>query len=151
MENKSRSFVQLITVLRRAASVQRVSEILRSVYEKTEFCSLVYALGEGEKKEANLKRFLHTAEQYEQYGTEGLSGFLRYLDRAEETGASFEGGTAPLSANTDSVRILSIHASKGLEFPICIIADCSKPFNLQDLNSEIQMNAGARFCDKKYR
>ena len=148
MENKSRSFVQLITVLRRAASVQRVSEILRSVYEKTEFCSLVYSLGEGEKKEANLKRFLHTAEQYEQYGTEGLSGFLRYLDRAEETGASFEGGTAPLSANTDSVRILSIHASKGLEFPICIIADCSKPFNLQDLNSEIQMNAALGFAIK---
>lgn len=145
---KSREFVALIDTLRYAAAVQRISELVRLAYEKTAFSSLVYALGEGEKKEANLKRFLRAAEQYEQYATEGLSGFLRHLDRAEETGASFEGGANPLSANTDSVRILSIHASKGLEFPICIIADCSKPFNMQDLNGDMQMNASLGFALK---
>lgn len=71
---KSRNFVGLIDALRRASAVQRVSELVRLAYEKTAFCSLVYALGEGEKKEANLKRLLRAAEQYEQYGTEGLSG-----------------------------------------------------------------------------
>lgn len=145
---KSRNIVALIDTLRRASAVQRVSELVRLAYEKTALCSLVYALGEGEKKEANLKRFLRAAEQYEQHGTEGLSGFLRHLDRAEETGASFEGGANPLSANADSVRILSIHASKGLEFPICVIADCSKPFNMQDLNGEVQMNASLGFALK---
>lgn len=149
MENeKSRTFCALINTLRRAASVMRVSELVRLVYEKTAFCSLVYALGEGEKKEANLKRFLRAAEQYEQFGTEGLSGFLRHLDRAEETGASFEGGAGALSAHTDSVRILSIHASKGLEFPICILADCAKTFNMQELNSDVQMNASLGFAVK---
>ena len=59
---KSRNFVGLIDALRRASAVQRVSELVRLAYEKTAFCSLVYALGEGEKKEANLKRLLRAAE-----------------------------------------------------------------------------------------
>ncbi len=145
---KSVAFCELLNTLRTAASSQGISDILRLAYAKTAFSSLVYALGEGEKKEANLKRLLRAAEQYESYASEGLAGFLRHLDRAQESGASFDGGNNPLVANTDSVRVLSIHASKGLEFPICIIADCAKPFNMMDLNTDVQMGAKLGFALK---
>ncbi|MFR5069417.1 MAG: 3'-5' exonuclease [Eubacteriales bacterium] len=67
-------------------------------------------------------------KQFEQAGYHGLSGFIRYIDRLQKQDADLPAASV-MSEGADAVKIMSIHRSKGLEFPICILARCSNPFN----------------------
>ena len=76
-----------------------------------------------------------------------MAGFLRYVDRVQESGEDFSAAN-PASEAGGAVQILSIHASKGLEFPVCIVADCGKRFNKMDLIRPFQQNAALGFSMK---
>ncbi len=138
-----------IDSIRQKSLSDGVHAAILELYLRTDFPKLVYAFGDGEKKEENLKQLLKIAEQFESFSSGGLTGFLHYLDRAEESGVTFDGAKT-VDAHTDSVRILSIHASKGLEFPICIVATCAKRFSDQDLKRDCQMNASLGFAMKTF-
>lgn len=140
-------FVRFLSALRQKAATLRIDALIREIYDQTDFIALSYMMGDGEQKDANLRLLLTYAEKYENVGAGGLSGFLRYLDRVRESGGDFSAANT-ISAHSDAVRILSIHASKGLEFPICIVANCGKKFNKSDLNRTYQMNAQLGFSMK---
>jgi len=137
-------FVRILSLLRQKAVTVKTDEILQEIYDQTDFISLSYALGNGKQKDANLRLLLTYAKQYDGIGSNGLSGFLRYIDRVIQNKQDFNSANT-ISQNADTVRVMSIHGSKGLEFPICIVADCGKKFNKMDLNKSFQLNSQSGF------
>lgn len=137
---RCRHFIDTIAKFRTKSVTVNVDELIQEIYDVTDYISLSYAAGNGEQKDANLRLLLSYAKQYERIGSYGLSGFLRYIDRIIETKQDFICANVN-SEYTDTVKIMSIHSSKGLEFPICFVADCAKKFNRTDLNQEYQFNS----------
>lgn len=138
------TFIDILTKLRQKAVTVNIDELLQDIYDQTDFISLSYAMGNGEQKDANLRLLFTYARQYERIGSNGLSGFLRYIDRVIENKQDFSCANT-ISEHSNTVKIVSIHSSKGLEFPVCIVADCGKKFNKMDLNKSFQMNANLGF------
>jgi ATP-dependent helicase/nuclease subunit A len=139
-----KEFIDILNSLRQKAATVKTDEIIQEIYDKTDFLSLCYAMGNGEQKDANLRLLLTYAKQYESIGNSGLSGFLRYIERVIENKQDFSCANT-ISQNANTVKIMSIHSSKGLEFPICILADCGKKFNKTDLNRSYQFNSELGF------
>ncbi|MFZ2539932.1 MAG: helicase-exonuclease AddAB subunit AddA [Oscillospiraceae bacterium] len=141
-------FIEVLSHFRQKASLLPTDEIIQEIYDKTDFIAIANALGNGEKKNANLRLMLSYAKKYERIGTNGLSGFIRYIDRVIDSKQDFSCANTT-SKNANTVSIMSIHSSKGLEFPICIVGDCAKGFNKQEINtSPYQMNAELGFSMK---
>jgi len=128
---KATDFLQKMQQLRRLASTVSAVELVRRLLEETGYIALATAMEKGPKRRANLLLLLEYAGQYEAAGHIGLAGFIRFIDRLKQS----EEDLAPaveLPETANVVRVMSIHKSKGLEFPICILADCNKGFNLMD-------------------
>lgn len=152
-----REFIELLSHFRQKAALLSTPALLQEIYDRTDFTVLSGAASgshnskryvDSERKSGNLRLLLQYAAKYEEFGTNGLSGFLRYIDRVMESKQDFSCVNIN-SANANAVSIMSIHGSKGLEFPICIIADCDKGFNKQDINTlSFQMNAQLGFAMK---
>ncbi len=128
---KVKSFLKTYNALRADAVVMPLQKLIQSIFDTTDFLNVVQSMPSGDKKSANLKLFLSYAESYAKTGNDGLDGFLRYLDKAIERDDDLK-GVNTVSDRADIVSIMTIHASKGLEFPICIVADMGKRFNLKD-------------------
>ncbi|NLP49020.1 MAG: helicase-exonuclease AddAB subunit AddA [Clostridiales bacterium] len=128
---KAADFLERTQQMRRLASTLSASELLRRLMEETGYMALVASMDKGPKRRANLYLLLEYAAQYEAAGHIGLSGFIRFIDKLAQS----EEDLAPaleLPETADVVRIMSVHKSKGLEFPICILAACETSFNMMD-------------------
>lgn len=136
---------ETIDRFRTKAAVSSISELISEIYNYTDFVAVATAMG-GIEREANLRLLLSRAKSYESFGG-GLSDFLRYIDRLIETGQSFSTKILP-PENANIVHIMSMHSSKGLEFPICIIADCGRSFNFRDLYAAHQLHSQLGFSIK---
>ncbi|MDR1629176.1 MAG: helicase-exonuclease AddAB subunit AddA [Oscillospiraceae bacterium] len=114
---------------------------IRELLAETKFTAILSAMQDSDERKANIALLLSYAEGYDSWGTPGLSGFLRYLERLRRSEGEQNGkksGCALLPAGgADNVAIMTIHNSKGLEFPIVILADTFKGFNLQDTSKEL--------------
>lgn len=132
---KYQHVLDTIEYFKTQAALLPLSELIREIYDKTSLLDFASVLKKGENGDGNLKLLLTHARNYEDSGG-GLSGFLRYIDRLMQSGKSFSAANHS-AKNADCVKIMSIHASKGLEFPICIIADCSHSFNMKDINTSL--------------
>ncbi len=127
---KADRFLTLLEHLREKAAVRRVRALIQYIYDTTDFLEI---MGTSAGREANLKLLLQYAGDYERSGRSELSGFVAYIRRMMERGEDFKVAN-PLSSENGTVRIMSVHKSKGLEFPIVVLANCAKAFNLTDLN-----------------
>src|SRR6185295_12435827 len=94
---------------------------------------------------ANVRRLLDLAREYDPYQRQGLFRFLRFIEAQQETELDYE--PAPVPAR-DAVRLMSIHKSKGLEFPVVVVAGLGGQFNLQDLREDILLDADFGLCPK---
>jgi len=111
-------------------------ELIWEIYEDTGYFLYVGALPGGQSRQANLRALYHRACQYESTSFRGLFRFLRFIERLQEHNGDL--GTAKtLGENEDVVRIMSIHKSKGLEFPVVFVAGLGNKFNLRDLHDPI--------------
>ena len=128
---KCRAFSEDYQTLRRLSTVQTPAALLRSIYAYTGLESIVGAMAGGENRKLNLLLLLRYAEEYSEIGKNSLSGFLRYLSKLRENESKVEAATG-VSETADVVRIMTIHKSKGLEFPVVILAKCGAQFNRQD-------------------
>ncbi|MGN0520626.1 MAG: helicase-exonuclease AddAB subunit AddA, partial [Candidatus Fimenecus sp.] len=129
---KCRAFLADYDALKRLSTVQTPAVLLRSIYAYTGFEAIVGAMAGGENRKLNLLLLLRYAEEYGEIGKNSLSGFLRYLEKLRENEENVEAATG-VSEYADVVRIMTVHNSKGLEFPVVILAKCGTPFNRQDL------------------
>ena len=123
------------------------------VYEKTSMLAVMGALRNGAARRANLMRLMELAVRSQANGYRGLFGFVTLLRKLMESGREpFESGDTP---GGDAVRIMSIHKSKGLEFPIVILADTAKRFNKRDASAPLLIHSalgiGAKRTDLERR
>ncbi len=142
-DEKSKDFLRTIEKFRRIAVCMNVSDFIRTVYDETGIDAVVRCQKENGAKKENLMLLLDYADIYEKAGYYSLSGFVRFVDRLDRSKGDLPGAVG-VSADADVVRIMTIHKSKGLEFPVCILAGCSSLFNRRDeiKNAVISPKAG---------
>ncbi|MGI5958385.1 MAG: helicase-exonuclease AddAB subunit AddA [Massiliimalia sp.] len=137
-------FLETLSRLRSQALILPTQRLIQKIYDETGFVFVVESMVSGEQKRANLRLLLSYAENYEAIGYRGLSGFIHFIDRAIERGEDFSCANT-VSEKADVVRVMSIHGSKGLEFPICIIGDLGKQFNLQEITQSYLFHSNEGF------
>lgn len=137
---KSKSFLKKLDIFRQEAAVMGVEDLIQKIYDETLVLALFGAMESSEQKLANLRLLLHYAKSYEQNSSQGLGGFLRYIEQVQKNKNDFPAANL-YGENNDAVKVMTIHKSKGLEFPIVFLAGCSKQFNKQDLHKTLQVNS----------
>lgn len=139
---KSEKLLSDLASYRRMSAVLPFDVFLRTLLETTGYMAVVSALSGGEDRRMNLLLLCSLGSDYADRGGTGIGGFLRYLSRASENGADIAAATAG-SSDTNAVRIMSIHKSKGLEFPYVILADCGKKINKSDTTEDMIVSPSA--------
>ena len=133
---KAADFVAKLREMRRIAATVRVGELVRRLIEETGYAAAVCAMKNSSARRANLNLFTDLANKFEANGRRGVSGFVAYLDNISKSGGDIVSGSVKTEA-ADAVKIMTIHKSKGLEFPVCFVAACEKTygdfFNREDL------------------
>lgn len=131
LRRKCRNFLEQIDRYRSYAAYMPIHELLQRLLRDYEYPAYVAALPAGSRRLANVEMLLTKAAGFEKNSYYGLFHFVRYIEQLEKYHVDYgEAGT--LDENADVVRIMSIHKSKGLEFPIVFVAGLSKRFNMQD-------------------
>lgn len=145
-EPKVQAFLQELDDLRSISCDLPVYRLLWLIYDRTGALGLFGAMPGGAQRQRNLLSFFERARIFEQAGTRGLFRFVRLLRSMEERGEDFEAVRA--EGGDGAVRIMSIHKSKGLEFPVVILADTAKRFNERDLTAPILVHPSLGFGAK---
>ncbi|MBE5862432.1 MAG: helicase-exonuclease AddAB subunit AddA [Lachnospiraceae bacterium] len=133
---KAISFLGKLQVYRERSGYLTIRVLLEKLLWEYDYMNYVTALPGGSKRRANLEMLLVKASDFEQTSYFGLFHFLRYIEMLEKYEEDY-GEADVLDENADVVRIMSIHKSKGLEFPVTIVAGLSKKFNMQDVNKAV--------------
>ena len=133
---KTKAFLEKISYWRGLSSCLQVSELIKEIYNDTAIVSVFDAADKSGVKKANLMLLLDYAQSYEKDTFGSLSGFIRFIDRLCEQKQDLSGSLG-MSQQADVVKIMSIHKSKGLEFPVCIVGNCAGKFNRMDENENL--------------
>lgn len=147
-DSKVKDFFDLLSVLRTLSVTMDIGSLIRRILEITSYDSIVGAMDNGEKRVLNIELLINYAENYEVSGGSGLSGFLRFLDKIRKNNKDLEGANE-ISENDDVVRIMSIHKSKGLEFPVVFVANCSSSLNANEY-SKVKINRNLGVGTSRY-
>lgn len=142
----AKDFLDKLARLRDFACDQPVYRLLWQIYDETGALAVYGALPNGAQRQKNLLSFFERARAYESQGFRGLFGFNRLLRGMLETGQDFEAVKA--DTGVGAVRLMSIHKSKGLEFPIVVLADCAKRFNEQEMKEPVLVHSELGFGAK---
>ncbi|MFC2949960.1 helicase-exonuclease AddAB subunit AddA [Virgibacillus sediminis] len=124
-----------------------LAELIWDIYRVTGYFDFVGGMPGGRQRQANLRALYDRARGYEATSFRGLFRFLRFIERMEERGDDL-GAARALSEQEDVVRIMTIHKSKGLEFPAVIVGAMGKEFNMQDLNHKYLLHKDLGFASK---
>ncbi len=135
---KSREFLNQLNRFRNTAPDMPADRFIWFVYRQTNLLAIAGAMPEGKKRRDNLMTLFQLASRLESNGYKGLFGFITYIREMMARGESPTEGAPASSAN--AVTIMSIHKSKGLEFPIVILADLAKRFNTDDSNKPLLLH-----------
>ena len=139
LKEKSLLFLQLLDRFRRYVAYMPIHQLIEEFLKETGYLYTVSALPGGEQRRANVEMLLTRAENFEKTSYFGLFHFIRYMEQVEKYDIDY-GEANVQDENADTVRIMSIHKSKGLEFPICFVAGLSKKFNMQDTMKPVIMD-----------
>lgn len=142
LKEKCSDFTAFLTKYRAKTKYESIHKILRQIFDETAYLIKMSALPGGEQRKRNILMLLEKAENYEKSSMKGLFSFIRYIERLKKYQVEF--GEASLNEEgVNAVQIMSIHKSKGLEFPICIVAGLGSSFNKRDIQKPL-------ICDTDY-
>ncbi|MGX7059283.1 helicase-exonuclease AddAB subunit AddA [Vagococcus humatus] len=151
---KLRRFHILFTDWRELARRNQLGQLIWRIYEDTGFLDFVAGLPAGKQRQANLHALYHRANAYEEMSFKGLFQFVRFIEKMQEKNKDLAEPTT-MSEDEDAVRVMTIHASKGLEFPVVFVLDMSRQFNTQDLKTRYvlddKLGAGIDYIDTAAR
>lgn len=134
--SKCRKFLEKLAIWREKAVYMPIDEFIWYLYMDTAYYGYVGAMPNGVLRQANLKILFQRAKQFEQTSFKGLFNFINFINKLTKSSGDM-GSAKILGENEDVVRIMSIHKSKGLEFPVVFLCGTGKQFNLMDLNKNI--------------
>jgi ATP-dependent helicase/nuclease subunit A len=147
---KLTQFIAHLETFRSMVNHTPIHELLQEILDQTGFYCYVLAMPGGERRRANLDMLVSQAVRFEKGSYSGLFHFIRYIEKLHKYDVDF-GEASTLGEQDNTVRIMSIHKSKGLEFPIVILGGMTKQFNTQDLRSKILLHneygAGPEYID----
>ena len=151
---KAGRFLELYESIRKKVPYTPMHELLWEIYDRTGLFDYIQAGASGEQQKANLLMLLQKARDYESTSYRGLFNFVRYIENLQKYQVDF-GEANILSENEDTVKIMSIHKSKGLEFPVVFVSGMGKQFNQQDARASLAMHpdlgVGADWVDAELR
>lgn len=154
IEEKAARFLDLLEHYRDMAVYTSIASLLQTILKETGYLYEIGALPGGQQRQANVEMLLTRAADFEQTSYYGLFHFIRYIEQMEKYNIDY-GEANIMDENADTVRIMSIHKSKGLEFPICFVAGLAKRFNRMDTNrallTDVDYGIGAECVDTKLR
>ena len=133
---KAKEFLQRIDHYRDLTPFTSIRDLLQRILDDYDYLNYVTALPAGSKRHANVEMLLTKASAFEKTSYFGLFHFIRYMEQLEKYDVDY-GEADTLDENADVVRIMSIHKSKGLEFPVVFVSGLSKRFNMQDANQSL--------------
>lgn len=137
---KLRNCLEQIAHFRKMVAYTSIHELLWKILEETGYDDYVAALPGGEQRKANVEMLVEKAIAFESTSYKGLFNFIRYIEQLKKYEVDY--GEANIEdEQSDTVRIMSIHKSKGLEFPVVIVAGMGKMFNMQDARGSVQIHA----------
>lgn len=137
--SKARDFISNIKELKKISVSMSVAGFIRYLIDNKGLIGYFNAMGNGDLRYQNILRLIAFAEKFDSGVNVGLTAFIRYIDKI----AASDKGIDSASLNTaagNAVTIMSVHHSKGLEFPICIFAGTTKQYNKQDLSDKLLLN-----------
>ena len=136
LSQKANTFLQRIGHYRDLTPFTSIRDLLQQILDDYDYLNYVTALPSGSKRRANVEMLLTKASAFEKTSYFGLFHFIRYMEQLEKYDVDY-GEADTLDENADVVRIMSIHKSKGLEFPVVFVSGLSKRFNMQDANQSL--------------
>lgn len=139
LREKVIAFLADIEDFREKEEYLKLDELIWYIYEKTDFYNYVSLMKNGNIRVANLKMLFEKAKDYEQGSFKGLYNFIKFIDKVTKTGSDM-GAPKLIGENEDVIRIMSIHKSKGLEFPVVFLSGSGSGFNMMDLNESILLH-----------
>ena len=139
LKNKIIKFIEQIEEFRNYSQYLLISELIWKIYNKTGFYEFVGLMQNGNLKQANLKILFERAKDFEKTNLKGLYSFIKYLENLKVNNKDLSSAKI-IGENENVVRIMSIHKSKGLEFPYVFLSNANKKFNLRDLSDSILLH-----------
>ena len=136
LSQKADTFLKRIDHYRDLTPYTSIRDLLQRILDDYDYLNYVTALPAGSKRRANVEMLLTKASAFEKTSYFGLFHFIRYMEQLEKYDVDY-GEADTLDENADVVRIMSIHKSKGLEFPVVFVSGLSKRFNMQDANQSL--------------
>lgn len=139
---KCRRFINDLVKFRAYMANNSVESLIRRIYDDTDFFSVLSVYDDGEQRIANIRLLLRYVSDFESSGGGSLSDFLRYTDTLSHNlqrkkTADVLNSASTSEGNAQSVKLMTFHASKGLEFPICILAELEGKFNRRDTSGTL--------------
>ncbi|MEM5200022.1 3'-5' exonuclease, partial [Enterococcus faecium] len=138
---------------REQARRNQISTLLWTIYRETAYLDYVGGLPVGKQRQANLYALVDRAAAYEKTTFRGLFQFVRFIEKMQEKDKDL--AEPVVLSEENAVRVMTIHASKGLEFPVVFVLDMTKEFNVSDLNEryifEENLGVGIRYLQPEER
>lgn len=154
LKYKCKMFINNLKKWRKKSIYTSIDEFIWYLYMDTAYYGYVGAMPNGKLRQANLKILFQRAKQFEQTSFKGLFNFINFINKLRNSSGDM-GSAKVLGENEDVVRIMSIHKSKGLEFPVVFTSGFGKQFNLMDLNKSIlyhdELGLGPDYVDLEKR
>ncbi|MFC4619630.1 helicase-exonuclease AddAB subunit AddA [Camelliibacillus cellulosilyticus] len=147
LAGKLKTFLAHLEDWRKRARRGALADLIWQIYRETGYYDYVVGLAGGEQRRANLRALYDRARQYETTSFRGLFRFLRFIERLQDNGKDL-GEARALSEQEDVVRVMTIHKSKGLEFPVVFVAGLNKKFNLKDTTEKTLLHKTLGFGTK---
>ncbi len=150
LKEKIENFFNMLDGWRKEQEYLSLDELIWKLYTDTGFYNYVGLMPNGDLRQANLKMLFQKAKQYEDANFKGLYNFINFIDKLKLSSGDMNSAKI-IGENDDVVRIMSIHKSKGLEFPVVFLSSVGKQFNLTDLNKNVllhqEMGIGVKYID----
>ena len=144
LKEKINIFITMLEKWKDIETYKTLDELIWQIYMDSNYYNYVGLLNNGKLRQANLKMLFEKAKDYEQGSFKGLYNFINFVDKLKISSKDMTAAKI-IGENDNVVRIMSIHKSKGLEFPVVFLCGTSKKFNMQDLNNNVLMHQDLGF------